>query len=624
MDTTVADPLIGSLLDGRYRIRGRVARGGMATVYHAVDERLERTVAVKIIHPAFAANPHFLARFDREAKLIARLAHPGVVAVYDSGQHQGLPYLVMEYIRGRTLRDVLAERGRLTAQQAVAVLEPVLAALAAAHAAGLVHRDVKPENVLIGDDGIVKVADFGLARAVEASSAEASPDETTGSQVMATVAYVPPELVAHGWADPRSDVYAAGIVLFEMLTGRLPYNGARAVDIAYQHVERDVPPPSRLATDIPAALDELVVRATRRDPGARPTDAGAFLAELRAVRMDLGIVAQAMPVSPGPRMVSHQTLAVPRPDALIEPPFRHQRPLPVRNRPRSGLIATIVIVILGLLVSFGGWWLGAGRYTEAPSLLTLDRAAAATKADQLGFSVKYDSGAFSETIPRDQVLRQKPGPGGRIVKGGPITVTLSLGPERHTVPDLRGKQRSEAEQTLLGMNLRVTVTSQYSQSVGNGEVISTNPKAGVVLKRDAPITLLVSKGRPPVTVPDVRGRKTDDAVDQLEGLDLQVKIVEKPSVEVDEGRVITQSPGPDAGVDKRTTVTLTVSLGPPKVVVPNLQGMTYEEAKQALEQARLKIRKAFDWPGGNNRVYSQTPGAASQADAGSTVTVFLY
>ncbi|HEV2089072.1 MAG TPA: protein kinase, partial [Cryptosporangiaceae bacterium] len=286
MDRTLADPLVGAVLEGRYRIRGRIAHGGMATVYDAVDERLERTVAVKVAQPGFAGDPLFVERFLREAKAAAALNHPNVVAVYDQGHHHGLAFLVMEQVRGRTLRDVLSERGRFSVAQAVTVMESVLDALSAAHRYGLVHRDVKPENVLVGLDGQVKVADFGLARAAEGPQSNATRDV-----VMGTIAYVSPELITSGTADTRSDVYSAGIMLFEMLTGAVPYAGASAVNVAFQHVRSDVPPPSTRAPGVPAQLDELVGRATRRDPGARPPDAGAFLAELRHVRADLGLAA---------------------------------------------------------------------------------------------------------------------------------------------------------------------------------------------------------------------------------------------------------------------------------------------------------------------------------------------
>ncbi|MCW2666673.1 MAG: spk, partial [Frankiales bacterium] len=287
-----ADPLVGRLLDGRYRLEETVARGGMATVYTATDTRLDRTVAVKVMHRALADDPEFVARFTREAKAAARLSSPEVVAVHDQGTDpdSGLAYLVMEHIRGGTLRDLVREQGAQSPARAVALMRPVLRALAAAHAAGLVHRDVKPENVLLGDDGRIKVADFGLARAIEASTLTA----TTGL-LLGTAAYLSPEQVQHGAVDTRSDVYAAGVVLWELLTGTPPYGGDSAISLAYRHVHEDVPPPSTVVAGIPRALDELVVRATRREPSARPVDAGAFLAELDAVAADLPV---AVPVQP--------------------------------------------------------------------------------------------------------------------------------------------------------------------------------------------------------------------------------------------------------------------------------------------------------------------------------------
>jgi len=271
------DPMIGRLVDGRYAVESRIARGGMATVYLALDRRLDREVALKVMHGHLADDPQFTARFIREARAAARLSHQGVVAVFDQGEDRGLLYLAMEHLAGQTLREVLTERGVLTPSEALHVAEHVLEALAAAHAAGIVHRDVKPENVLLTDDGRIKVADFGLARAATAVT-------STSGLLMGTAAYLAPELVARGVADARGDVYAVGVMLFELLTGVLPFTGDVPVQVAYRHVHEDVPPPSSLVPGLPPALDVLVTAATARDPERRPADAAALLALERSAR----------------------------------------------------------------------------------------------------------------------------------------------------------------------------------------------------------------------------------------------------------------------------------------------------------------------------------------------------
>ncbi|HEY3503854.1 MAG TPA: Stk1 family PASTA domain-containing Ser/Thr kinase [Actinocatenispora sp.] len=615
MDQTTADSLVGEVLGDRYRITGLIARGGMATVYTAVDPRLERTVAIKIIHPSYAGNATFLSRFDREAKTVAGLTHPSVVAVYDSGQHDGLPYLVMEYVPGRTLRDVLAARGRFSPAEALAVAEPMLAALAAAHRAGLVHRDVKPENILIGGpDGpltepVVKVADFGLARAVEQSA-----EDATGGQLMATVAYVPPELVRHGRADARSDVYSAGIVLYELLTGSVPYRGKDATDVAYQHVEHDVPAPSVTVTGVPPALDRLVVRATRRDPAARPADAGAMLAELRSARAE---------PEPTGRTVAHHTVAMPqtrRPATEpIEATHRPRRRRPVR---RGTIVALAAVVVLGLLAGIGGWWLGSGRYTQAPSLLQASKAEAVDRAQHKGFRVKWGPARFSETAPRNTVLSQDPEPGDRILAGGTITVVLSKGPERYTIPKLVGRDANDAAEKLRGWHLDVSTTERYSSAVAEGQVVSVSPRAGTVVRPGAHVTLAVSKGVPPATVPDVRGLAEDAAADELSDAHLKADTTEKTSETVPAGEVISQSPAPGAGVELDSTVKLVISTGPPKVHVPDVTGEKYSDAKKRLERAGFEVRGVGIVRGGGT-VRSQTPGGDSDAPKGSTVTLVV-
>ncbi|GIM94511.1 Stk1 family PASTA domain-containing Ser/Thr kinase [Paractinoplanes toevensis] len=616
MDTTVADTLIGTTIDGRYRITGRVARGGMATVYTATDQRLERTVALKIIHPSQATNVHFVDRFTDEAKTIARLTHPNVVAVYDQGRHQGLPYLVMEYVQGRTLRDVLSQRRRLNPTEACAILEQMLAAIAAAHRAGLVHRDVKPENVLVAEapsggagnlvDAVVKVADFGLARAVEASSVDDS------GQLMATVAYVAPELVTDGHADARTDVYSAGIVLYEMLSGQVPFDGDDPVEVAWQHVDNDVPPPSKIVKGVPKALDDLVARATRRDPGARPTDAGALLAEVQAVRDDLGAANVETALL---RQVPHSRHADADATAMvpaITDGYHPDRPswarLPEQSRntqvyrrgdaalgrtrgfDRRRILLSTAIAIMVLVVIGSTWWVTLGRYTEAPTMVNMTKEQADLFARQNNFELFYADGAYSETVPKDTVVSQNPAAKARIVNGGRITLVLSLGPERFDVPDLAGLELTAAKAELDQNGLKVKEgTAQYSDTVPEGAVVSTDPAKGTELKRGDTVTVVVSKGRAPIQVPDLVGKNINDARNELQRLGLTAVERYKDSDQPAD-TVIAQSPKPATGAAKDAEVTLDVSKGPPLVAVPDLNNQPCQQAAGTLQGLNLRVR----------------------------------
>jgi eukaryotic-like serine/threonine-protein kinase len=586
VDTALADPLAGTTLDGRYRIDARIARGGMSTVYSALDLRLDRRVAVKVMSPALAGDPAFVERFGREARAAARLSHPNAVAVFDQGTSDSrsgpVVFLVMELVTGHTLRDLLRERGRLGADEAVSLLEPVLAALAAAHRAGLVHRDVKPENVLLSDDGVVKVADFGLARAVAAPSAA-----TLAGTFLGTVAYIAPEQVARGTADPRTDVYAAGIVLYEMLTGAPPFDGDSAISVAYRHVHDDVPAPSTVVPSIPPALDELVLRATRREPGARPADAGAFLAELADVRSDAGLRRVPVPVrwaghrlatgvgiptvAAGGAMAWPPGAAIPRTTAMLP---AYQTVAPARGGPPAGrrggprprdeqrahrrrfAIGVVCVLLLGLLAALAGWYYGSGRFVDVPSLTRLTQQQAAAQARASGFDVRTGGGVYSESVPAGRVVRTDPAAGDRAPRGSTLLLIPSRGPAPVDVPNVVGKSREEGEGRIGEAGLRSQVREEFSTEAEAGTVISQDPSGGQ-LRRGGTVTLVVSKGADLVQVPRVEGRSEKDASKRLTRAGFEVKVT-KFFGGAPLGRVWQQSPAAGRRVPRGSTVTIYV------------------------------------------------------------------
>jgi serine/threonine-protein kinase len=557
----------------------------------------------------------------------------------------------MEYVQGRTLRELLAQRRRLNPVEALAILEQMLSAIAAAHRAGLVHRDVKPENVLVAEapsggianlvDSVVKVADFGLARAVEASST----DET--GQLMATVAYVAPELVSDGHADARTDVYSAGIVLFEMLTGRVPFDGDEPVEVAWQHVDNDVPKPSEIVRGLPPVMDELVARATRRDPGARPTDAGALLAEVQVVRDDLGAAnvetallrqVPARPVADRTAMLPAVTTAFPPtgdrppwarlPEQARAPRRRTAAAAPLSpagrlaglfaggDRHRLLIMAAVVLMVLTVVGST--WWVTLGRYTESPQLVNMTRAQAEQKAQQEGFKLLYGDGAYSETVKKDVVLTQEPPVGERIVRGGTVTLSLSLGPERYPVPDVAGMELSAARGELEQVKLKLAEgKGEYSDEVPEGVVISTDPKADTSLRPGETVTVVVSKGRAPITVPDLSGKNINEARAILQQLGLAAVESYKDN-DAPADTVIGQSPKAGSGVEKDAEVKLDVSKGPPLVTVPRVVDLPCPQAQQQLQALNLRVRVDFN-PNGIAR--AQQPGENTQVPPQTEVAI---
>ncbi|WP_255950997.1 Stk1 family PASTA domain-containing Ser/Thr kinase [Streptomyces odontomachi] len=654
MDTTLSDPLIGQVLDDRYRIDALIATGGMATVYRAVDTRLDRVLALKVMHPALAADASFVERFIREAKSVARLSHPNVVGVYDQGTDGPYVYLAMEYVPGCTLRDVLRERGALRPRAALDILEPVLAALGAAHRAGFVHRDMKPENVLIGDDGRVKVADFGLVRAVDTVTS------TTGA-VLGTVSYLAPEQIEHGTADPRVDVYACGVVLYEMLTGGKPHSGDSPAQVLYQHLHADVPAPSDSVPGLPAELDALVASAASRTAGARPQDAVALLADVRRARAGL-TAAQLDAVPPGARATEHdnaedRTSVIPRaaaaaiaagtaasrarhggagdddPDAALhrtsrlevpppEPPEPRRRGV---RRPRRGTLVVIVAVLAALGLGVGVWYINSGQFTRVPQLLTKTEAQAKQRLTDADLELGSVKQQYSDTYKRGTVMSTDPKAGSRIRRHDTVDLTISRGPHTVHVPDLQDVPLNQAKAQLEARGLTPgMVTKAFSDSVARGAVIRTDPAAGTVRNAGSAVRITVSRGKP-VDVPDVGGESVADARSDLEDAGLKVKVsTHRVNSDVDDGKVATQSPGKDTRVAEGDTVTLTISKGPEMVEVPDVTGEKVDDAKQELTDAGFKVeidRGLLGGVFGGDEVQDQSVEGGDKAPKGSTITL---
>jgi serine/threonine protein kinase/beta-lactam-binding protein with PASTA domain len=691
VQTATVDPLVGRLLEGRYRIVDRIARGGMSIVYAAVDERLDRRVAVKVMSSALSADPAFSDRFAREARAAARLTHVNTVAVYDQGHDSSAGghhvFLVMELVEGRTLRDLIRERvnanGRFTAAEAISIMEPVLSALSAAHRAGLVHRDVKPENILLSDDGLVKVADFGLARAIDADAAS-----TRTGLMMGTVAYCAPEQIVHGRSDQSSDVYSAGIVLFELLTGRPPYQGDSAMSVAYQHVHSRVPAPSsrikQRPSGIPTLIDEIVVAATDSDPSGRPADASAFLAEVADARSTLSLPVvpipprerpngsrrdrgaprhgtgppapaagqrHAPPLPPhAPRSAAaattdlmhnasvgrHDTEIVQRPgpraDAppppiVIPPPKQRRAVSPRARRRRRRIIGIVVVLLVGGLSVLGG--IGGVRVwrewnTHVPKVAGASAADATVKLRQTGYAVDPNiTSEFSETVARNDVIRTEPSAGTRVSQGKPVRLVVSLGQDRVPVPDVSKQSQSSAVSLLesRGLHLSSAQKLRHSITVQQGQVIATIPAAGAQVKRSQLITLVVSSGPPTVAVPSVSaGTPYSDAEKKLTKAKFKVSRVDEFDDTIPVDGVISVDPA-----DKDTygaTLTVTVSKGPEFVTIPEFAPLSpRSDVQSQLESLGLNVVINPYLGGKNDRVLSIDPASGTQVHPGDTVTL---
>lgn len=647
------DHLIGTTVDGRYTVRSRLARGGMSTVYLATDQRLERDVALKVLHPHLANDPTFLERLSREAKAAASLSHPHIVGVLDQGEDGHIAYLVMEYVKGHTLRDTLGEQGPLPPRLALALIDPVIEGLAAAHRSGLIHRDVKPENVLIADDGRIKVGDFGLARAISANT-------STGA-LIGTVAYLAPELVLGQPADARSDIYSAGIMLYEMLTGKQPYVGDSPIQVAYQHVNAVVGRPSDAAPGLAEDLDELVQWCTSVDAENRPVDGAALLTELRHIRTTLSDeeldrrqtafrppgspAAAAATIQPGSsgsnptealaatvsptEFISQQSNPTTvmaaggpgrPPSAVVAPgnqmdarqPGKRElkrlerqeskdraraaatpsRPLREGNPRRRGIIWTIVIVILATLAASAGWFFGMGP--GSPGTVPDVKNKTVAEAQQLLRTAGFQSepqDVFDDDILAGLAVGTEPESGAEVRKFQPITLFVSKGAQLFPLPDLTGGTLDEAKIALNAAEMALgNVTETFDEKVPAGVVLSQDPVKGTEVRHGTPVALTVSKGPQPIPVPDVRGLAQDAAVKALQDAGLKAVIAPETVNDKAVPKGAVVSQVPANGTLIRgEAVTLTVSKGPKLVKVPSFIGKQAAEAEKELKKLGFKV-----------------------------------
>jgi len=626
--------LTGELIDGRYQLLRQVANGGMASIYEAIDTRLDRKVAVKIMHPHLAQDEAFVSRFIKEAKAAAALSHPNIVAVQDQGWNQsGVPavFLVMELIEGHTLREYLNERGRFEIKDAINYLTPILSALAAAHALGIVHRDIKPENILISKEGRIKIADFGLARGELIGSTMTA----ESSVILGSVSYLSPEQVQRGIADSRSDVYAAGIVAYEMLTGEKPFSADSPIQIAYMHVNEEIPRLRSKRKEIPQALDDLIASSTAKDPDQRPRTAGEFLEKLQQIQvdldprknqMDLGLDLPVEPIREKPRKKVKEVAPVEVTAPVVETTKEIRRKEEKKMRAskrvrRNRKVALVLAVALGI----GGWWtlVGPGSRVVVPSVVGGSFDEAVSVVSPLGLNAVVLENRFDEEIAKGKIIESIPAGGGKVDAGGTVKLILSKGPERYAIPMTTGLTPEAAQTALKKYPLLVgTVSEVFNSEIPKGFVISSSPASGTSVKRDTTVNLLVSKGIEQIALASYLGKSGEQALNELTEAGFSVEAGYAFNETVPELAVISQSPAGGTTANKGGKVTILISKGPRYTVIPKtVITMDAITAQQMLESLGLKVKVVSI---GNNKkkvVKKVSPVVNTKVKRGSTVTI---
>ncbi len=660
--STTSD-LCGRVLDARYRLDRIVATGGMGTVYEGFDSRLERVVAIKVMNADLVDEAGFMDRFVTEARAAARLSDPHVVAVYDRGRTADAVYLVMEYVPGHTLRQEITWGGRLSVARALDTLRGVLKGLVAAHAAGFVHGDVKPENVLISERHDIKVTDFGLARAIEAGDYKAT-------MLLGTAAYLAPEQFSDRAPDPRSDLYSTGILLFEMLTGHVPFRADSADDVLALHQTQRVPAPSDFV-EVDPGIDDLCAKATAKNPSDRFQTAGEMLAAVTALRREADPtsrpprqIADPTPVviaptaaltdalfadnpfvidssASAPAVVTDATRAMPVADpvgeslrsepavAVLDRPQTPAPPVPpaakavVKKKRRKLPWVLLVLVLLGSVVGYFGWQLGMTDTVATPKLAGLTRAEALAKLETMGLSMMVTSEEYSEKREAGTVISSDPRPGQRVAADGTVSVVMSKGPERYKVPNVKGMTQQDASQTLSEGNLETgQILQDYSRKWPQGQVMRVDPSVGTPLKKGTAVSLTISMGPEPVVVPDVRNLSLDQAQATLSASGFRTSTTEQFDDTIGFGKVISTEPSNGTTAYRGDKIRIVVSKGSQYVPVPSVVGMDTESAISTLEDAGLIVetREQFGVTIAN-RVISQDPGGGTQVLRGSTVTL---